>query len=96
MNATRQNRLVGPVIALRTFRAEDGKLHLEKQRRHLRWLIDQGINEGNGVIMGAGGGGEGYFVTTLSRKRDGFSGNVDLTASALAPDRSVRAGSKLN
>jgi len=62
MSATRQGRLVGPVIALRTFRTEDGKLHLEKQRRHLRWLIDRGINEGNGVIMGAGGGGEGYFM----------------------------------
>ena len=62
MSRTRQQRLVGPVIALRTFRTDEGGLNLGKQRRHLRWLIDQGINEGNGVIMGAGGGGEGYFM----------------------------------
>jgi len=62
MSSTRQERLVGPVLALRTFRTEDGKLDLDKQQRHLRWVIDQGITEGNGVIMGAGGGGEGYFM----------------------------------
>ncbi|MDP6503021.1 MAG: dihydrodipicolinate synthase family protein [Planctomycetota bacterium] len=62
MSKTRQKRLVGPVNAIRTFRTEDGKLNLEKQRRHLRWMIDQGITEGNGVVMGAAGGGEGYFM----------------------------------
>jgi len=62
VNEARKKKLVGPVIALRTFRTDDGKLNLEKQRRHLRWLIDQGITEGNGVVMGAGGGGEGYFM----------------------------------
>ena len=62
MSKTRKERLVGPVIAVRTFRTDDGKLDLEKQRRHLRWMIDQGITEGNGVVMGAGGGGEGYFL----------------------------------
>jgi len=62
MSKTRQKRLVGPVIAIRTFRTDDGKLDLDKQRRHLDWMIDQGINEGNGVMMGAGGGGEGYFM----------------------------------
>ncbi len=63
MATTRRNKLVGPVIVLRTFRTDDGKLNLEKQRKHLRWLIDQGINEGNGVLMGAGGGSEGYFMS---------------------------------
>jgi len=62
MNETRKKRLVGPVIAIRTFRTNDGKLNLEKQQQHLKWMIDQGINEGNGVVMGAGGGGEGYFM----------------------------------
>ena len=62
MATERRHRLVGPLIAIRTFRTDDGELNLEKQRRHLRWLIDQGINEGNGVILGAAGGGEGYFM----------------------------------
>jgi 4-hydroxy-tetrahydrodipicolinate synthase len=75
MNNTRQKKLVGPVIALRTFRTEDGRLDLAKQRRHLRWLIDQGINEGNGVVMGAGGGGEGYFMDD-----DEWRAIVELTA----------------
>jgi len=34
----------------------------------------------------------GGLVTTPPPKGDGFSGNVDLAASALAPDGSVRAG----
>ena len=77
MGKIRQKRLMGPVIALRTFRTEDGKLDLAKQDRHLRWLIDRGINEGNGVIMGAGGGGEGYFMD------DGeWRAVVELTADA--------------
>ncbi len=62
MSETRRKRLVGPVVAVRTFRTDDGKLDLPKQHRHMRWMIDQGINEGNGVVMGAGGGGEGYFM----------------------------------
>ena len=75
MSAERRSRLVGPVIAIRTFRTEDGRLDLQKQRRHLRWMIDQGINEGNGVVMGAAGGGEGYFMN-----EDEWKATVDLTA----------------
>ena len=75
MSKERQSRLAGPVIAIRTFRTEDGKLDLEKQRRHLRWMIDQGIDEGNGVVMGAGGGGEGYFMDD-----DEWRGVVEVTA----------------
>ena len=50
-------------MALRTFGTEDGQLDLSKQRFHLNWLIEQGITEGNGCIMVAGGGSEGYFVS---------------------------------
>ena len=75
MSKARQKRLVGPVISLRTFRTDDGALNLEKQRRHLRWLIEKGINEGNGIIMGAGGGGEGYFMND-----DEWRAVVELTA----------------
>ena len=37
-------------------------MDLDRQRRHLRWLLDQGVNEGNGLIMFAAGGSEGYFL----------------------------------
>ena len=62
MGSERQKTLVGPVIVLRTVRTNDGKLDLDKQRRHLRWLIDSGITQGNGVIMGGGGASEGAFM----------------------------------
>jgi 4-hydroxy-tetrahydrodipicolinate synthase len=75
MSTTRKEALVGPVICLRTFRTEDGKLNLDKQRRHLRWLLDQGINKGNGVIMFAGGGSEGYFLSP-----EEWKASVDLLA----------------
>lgn len=63
MSKERQNKLVGPVMALRTFRTEDGELELDKQRFHLNWVIEQGITEGKGCIMVAGGGSEGYFMS---------------------------------
>ena len=75
VKSARQMRLVGPVVVLRTFRTDDGELDLEKQRRHLRWLIDQGITEGNGVIMGAGGASEGAFMNV-----DQWRAIVDLVA----------------
>lgn len=62
MSTARKSKMVGPVICLRTFRTGDGKMNLTKQRKHLHWLLDQGINEGNGVVMFAGGGSEGYFM----------------------------------
>ncbi len=40
MNDDRKKRLVGPVIAVRTFRTEDGQLNLDKQQQHLNWMID--------------------------------------------------------
>ena len=63
MGKSRQRKLVGPVMALRTFRTEEGALDLEKQRFHLNWVIEQGITEGNGCIMVAAGGSEGYFMS---------------------------------
>ena len=44
MSDERKKRLVGRVVAVRTFRTVDGQLNLEKQQRHLRWMIDQGIS----------------------------------------------------
>ena len=62
MPTERKNRLVGPVIVLRTIRTDAGELDIDKQRAHLQWLVDAGITVGNGVIMSGGGGSEGYFM----------------------------------
>lgn len=70
-----KDRLVGAVISLPTFCDDEYKLLLDRQRKHIRWLIDQGIREGSGVIMIAGGLGEGYFLDD-----DEFRGLADVLA----------------
>ena len=62
-NTARQKKLVGPIGALRTFTTEDGEIDLDKQRFHLNWVIEHGITEGNGCLMVAAGGSEGYFMS---------------------------------
>jgi dihydrodipicolinate synthase/N-acetylneuraminate lyase len=62
MAASRKEKLVGPVISLPTFTDDDHNLLLDRQRKHIRWLIDSGIREGSGVLMIAGGYGESYFL----------------------------------
>ena len=62
MTDTRGDRLVGPVVSLPTFCDESHNLQLDRQRKHIRWLIDHGMNQGNGVLLIAGGYGESYFL----------------------------------
>ena len=59
---SRKDKLVGPVISLPTFTDDEHNLLLDRQRKHIRWLIDNGIREGSGVLMVAGGYGESYFL----------------------------------
>lgn len=59
----RQQQLVGPVGALRTFTRDDFTPDLAKQEFHLDWVIRQGITTGNGCLMTAAGGSEGYFLS---------------------------------
>ena len=59
----RQDKLVGPVVSLPTFVDDDHNLLLDRQAKHIRWLMDHGIGvDGNGVLLAAGGYGEGYFL----------------------------------
>ena len=59
----RQNKLTGPVGSLPTFVDNDHNLETDKQRKHIRWLMENGIGvDGNGVLLIAGGYGEGYFL----------------------------------
>ena len=62
MNNGRREKLVGVVVSLPTFCDNDYHLLLDRQRKHIRWLIDHGIKEGSGVLMIGGGLGEGYFL----------------------------------
>ena len=59
----RREQLVGPVGALRTFTNDDYSPNFAKQEFHLNWVVEQGITTGNGAIMAAAGGSEGYFMS---------------------------------
>ena len=58
----RKDRLVGVVLSMPTFCDDDYNLLLDRQRKHIRWLIDHGLKEGSAVLMVNGGFGEGYFL----------------------------------
>ena len=62
MANSRRDKLQGIVLSLPTFNDDDFKLLIHRQRRHIEWLLDQGLREGNAVFMIAGGLGEGYFL----------------------------------
>ena len=59
-----REKLVGIVTSLPTFCDDDHKLLLDRQRKHIAWLIEHGLTEGSAVLMGSGGLGEGYFLGT--------------------------------
>ena len=62
MGSSRRDKLVGVVVSLPTFTDENHNILFKKERRHIKWLIEHGLVEGNGVLMIAGGLGEGYFL----------------------------------
>ena len=62
MSDPRREKLVGAWITLPTFNDDNYNLLLDRSRIHIRWLIDNGITEGNAVLLIAGGNGEGTFM----------------------------------
>jgi len=62
MGRTRREKLFGSILSMPTFNDDDYNLLLDSQRKHVRWLIDQGIVEGKGVLLIAGGVGEAYML----------------------------------
>ena len=62
MSDSRLEKLAGPVVSLPTFTDDGHNLLLDRQRKHIRWLIDRGIGQDAGVLLIAGGYGEGYFL----------------------------------
>ena len=62
MDDRRKEKLGGVVVSLPTFADDEHNVLLDRQRKHIRWLIDHGLTEGSAVLMIAGGLGEGYFL----------------------------------
>jgi len=62
MGRSRKEKLVGSILSLPTFCDSEYNLLLDRQRKHVRWLIDNGITEGEGVLLIAGGVGETYML----------------------------------
>jgi 4-hydroxy-tetrahydrodipicolinate synthase len=62
MTTSRKEKLVGVVVSLPSFCDDDYNLLVDRQRKHIRWLIDHGLKEGSAVLMISGGLGEGYFL----------------------------------
>lgn len=57
-----RERLQGSVLSMLTFTNDDYSIDLENQRKHIRWLIEQGMVEGECVHLIAGGAGETYML----------------------------------
>lgn len=63
MSNPRRDKLVGTLLSLPTFNDENFNLLLDRHKIHINWLIENGITEGNGVLLIAGGLGEGAFLS---------------------------------
>ena len=63
------NRLRGCYLALPTLFNDDLSLNLAGMRRHVRFLIDHGLHEGNGVLLVNGANGEFPMLTLEERKQ---------------------------
>ena len=57
-----REKLVGPIVSMPTLNDDAHNLLPDRQRKHVRWLIDQGIREGDGVLLISGGVGETYML----------------------------------
>jgi len=60
---SKKDRLKGIVVSLPTPTKENYEIDYERFEEHVSWLVSEGMVEGKGVLMGAGGLGEGYFLT---------------------------------
>jgi len=62
MPDSNKDRFQGILLSTPTFADQDHNLLLNRQRVHFNWLIDNGMTEGNAILVVAGGMGEGYFL----------------------------------
>tara|TARA_Y100001960_G_scaffold46902_3_gene47355 strand:- start:2471 stop:3445 length:975 start_codon:yes stop_codon:yes gene_type:complete len=52
----------GALLSLPTFKDSDFNLLLDRQRIHIKWLLENGFTKDVGTLAIAGGMGEGYFL----------------------------------
>jgi dihydrodipicolinate synthase/N-acetylneuraminate lyase len=84
---SRKVKLVGIVVSLPSFCDGEYKLLLDRQRKHIQWLIENGLKEGSAVLMISGGLGEGYFLDD-----DEWCAMVDVLADAARGEVPTMAG----
>ena len=65
MSMRRKDRLVGSLLSLPTFNDEDNNLLLGRQRIPVNWVIENGLTEGNGVLLMAARHAEGEDRSAL-------------------------------
>ena len=62
MSTSRKDKLVGSLISMPTFNDDNFNLLIDRSKIHINWLIENGMTEGNAVLLMAGGLGEGAFL----------------------------------
>jgi len=65
----RKDKLKGIVVSLPTPAKEKCEIDYQRFEDHVEWLIGEGLVKGKAVLMGAGGLGEGYFLTREEHKK---------------------------
>ncbi|MDH5441542.1 MAG: dihydrodipicolinate synthase family protein, partial [Candidatus Bathyarchaeota archaeon] len=78
----RKDKLKGIVVSLPTPTEEKYEINYDRFKEHVSWLVSEGLIESKAVLMGAGGLGEGYFLTREEHEKimealaDAANGNV--------------------
>ena len=62
---SRKDRIHDVLLSIPTINDKEHNLLLDRQRVHMRWLIDRGFKEGSGVLLIAGGMGEGSVARMI-------------------------------
>ena len=81
-NMNRKDKLKGIVVSLPTPTEEKYEINYDRFKEHVSWLVSEGLIESKAVLMGAGGLGEGYFLTREEHEKimealaDAANGNV--------------------
>ena len=57
-----KEKICGAIVAAPTPATRDYEVDLDTYEENLEFIIEGGLREGVGCLMGAGGGGEGYFL----------------------------------
>jgi 4-hydroxy-tetrahydrodipicolinate synthase len=65
----KRENLKGIVASIPTAVNRRFEIDLKKMKDQVAWLVDEGIRTGKGVVMLAGGSGEGYFVPFEDHKK---------------------------